>query len=303
MNTRYPICGLAWFALVALRFGIGVHFYQEGVSKLKNPKPFSAGFFTTAKGELAPVFQKFVWDADGRARFDQEATRQAWERERNAVASHYRFSEEQQKTAEETQQAFERQLEDFFAVHAEDLQTYFRGLERRSKNQADAARQGVPSLRGQSEKIESELKKERGPWLAQIDRLWEAYEKDLNGIATDQQKSRGWYHLGKPGRKSFQLDTVFFDKFIPYFDLTIGVCLMLGLFTRLTASAGAAFLATIIATQPPWVHDAAPVYYQSIEALALFFLAAVGAGRYGGLDFLVNAMRMRCCPPKTVRKS
>ena len=69
------------------------------------------------------------------------------------------------------------------------------------------------------------------------------------------------------------------------------VCLILGLFTRVVAVAAAAFLGSVIATQWPGAYDAAPVYYQSIEMLALLVLAAFGAGRYAGLDYFIS-----CCP-------
>ena len=63
------------------------------------------------------------------------------------------------------------------------------------------------------------------------------------------------------------------------------------------AVAGALFLGSVIAAQWPGSAGAAPVYYQSIEMAALLVLAAVGAGRFAGLDFFLYALRMRCCPP------
>ena len=45
----------------------------------------------------------------------------------------------------------------------------------------------------------------------------------------------------------------------------VGVCLLLGFFTRLASLAGALFLLGVIATQPPWVADAAPTINQIIE--------------------------------------
>ncbi|MCA9155434.1 MAG: hypothetical protein KDA38_11635, partial [Planctomycetales bacterium] len=86
------------------------------------------------------------------------------------------------------------------------------------------------------------------------------------------------------------------------FDLTIGLLLIVGLFTRFVAVAGAVFLGSIVLTQPPWVADAAPTYYQVNLMLALLVLAAVGAGRFAGLDFLLGALRHRCCPPKQETK-
>lgn len=81
--------------------------------------------------------------------------------------------------------------------------------------------------------------------------------------------------------------------------MTIGLCLMVGLFTRLAALAGAGFLLTaVILAQVAW-----PGYYpqlppsaghslivnkEVIEMLALIALAGTAVGRWGGLDFLVH---------------
>jgi uncharacterized membrane protein YphA (DoxX/SURF4 family) len=73
----------------------------------------------------------------------------------------------------------------------------------------------------------------------------------------------------------------------------VGVCLLLGLFTRVAAIAGALFLLSVMATQPPWVPGAmspVPYYYQLVEFAACLFLAAVGAGRWAGLDFITGSI-------------
>ena len=63
--------------------------------------------------------------------------------------------------------------------------------------------------------------------------------------------------------------------------------LVLGLFTRVAAIAGGAFLISVIASQPPFVPSASDVNYQIVLLLGLLVVAAVGAGRWGGLDFFV----------------
>ena len=72
--------------------------------------------------------------------------------------------------------------------------------------------------------------------------------------------------------------------------LGVGACLLLGFFTRLAALAGALFLLAVIATQPPWVPDAAPTIMQGIELAALLVLAGTRAGRWLGLDFFTYAL-------------
>ena len=118
------------------------------------------------------------------------------------------------------------------------------------------------------------------------------YADELNAIATEEQKSEGQLAIGKPARRLLDTETI--NVIIPYFDTIVGVLLILGLFTRLAALAGAGFLFSIVLTQWPGAPGALPVYYQAIEMLALLVLAATAAGRFAGLDFVVHSLLARC---------
>jgi uncharacterized membrane protein YphA (DoxX/SURF4 family) len=133
-----------------------------------------------------------------------------------------------------------------------------------------------------------------------VDRLWQDFENDMNAIATPEQWQRhGRLAVTKPGRAPLDSETL--DRIVPWFDLTIGGLLVMGLFTRLAALAGAAFLVSVCLSQWPLAPGAAPIYYQAVEALSLLVLAAVGAGRYLGVDYFFS-LRSVCCPPKTARQ-
>lgn len=261
----------------------------------------SEGFMKVAKGPLTPVFHWMLYDGDGLARLDQAATLQTWDQFQVRIADHYRFDEDQAKLAEKTVEQHVKTLETFYLGNEEELDTYFKGLDRRAEHRSSPERQEVTSLRDQATTIEKEQQKMLGPWLKEVQGLWVAYEGDMNAIATEEQAKRGWLSLPTPGRKL--LDTKFIDQIIPYFDLIVGVLLILGLCTRLSALAGAVFLFSIILTQWPWAPDAIPAYYQIIEMHAMLVLAAVGAGRWAGLDFFIDLLWRRCCPPKTEKKA
>ena len=47
--------------------------------------------------------------------------------------------------------------------------------------------------------------------------------------------------LPRPGRRTLDVDTVLIDRIVPWFDLIVGALLIVGLFTRLAALAGAGF--------------------------------------------------------------
>jgi uncharacterized membrane protein YphA (DoxX/SURF4 family) len=288
-------------SLVALRLMIGWHFYQEGVQKIPDPNWTTAGFFTGAKGPLADYFELLVYDVDGRERLnfvrtetgkvsvDPDRTLETWKQFRAKVEQYYGFDEEQKKAAEECFQAYERQLVWFFDLHHDEIHEYFHGLDRRQVNRLDPARRSVPSLRAQAEAIEMELSGQVARWLHQIDKLWRGYGRDLNAIATEEQQARGPVRLESPGGGMFfgLMDTRTIDKIIPLFDTVVGAMLILGLGTRLAALAGAGFLFSICLTQWPGAPGALPVYYQAIEMFGLLVLAAVAAGQFAGLDFIV----------------
>jgi uncharacterized membrane protein YphA (DoxX/SURF4 family) len=72
--------------------------------------------------------------------------------------------------------------------------------------------------------------------------------------------------------------------------ITVGICLLLGFFTRLAAMVGVLFLFGVIASQPPWLYDALPTMSQVIEFAGLLVLAGTGAGRWLGPDFFTYAL-------------
>src|SRR5438132_12763936 len=113
-RSSYCISRLAAAAIVLLRVGIGVHFLAEGWTKLENPKPFSGGFFSNAKGPLAPLYRGMVWDADGRYRLQPiDDTLAEWDAYRNRIVNHYGFDEKQQKAAADTVKRYEARLRQF----------------------------------------------------------------------------------------------------------------------------------------------------------------------------------------------
>jgi uncharacterized membrane protein YphA (DoxX/SURF4 family) len=74
--------------------------------------------------------------------------------------------------------------------------------------------------------------------------------------------------------------------------LAVGVCLILGLFSRLASFAGALFVGSIVLSQPLTsifgLSGPASTYPQLLEMLALLTLATVPVGRWCGLDFFLH---------------
>jgi hypothetical protein len=160
-TARYRIGILGVVALVALRLGIGWHFFQEGAAKVQDGKFSSVGFLSAAKGPLAPAYHDLVWDADGFFRLQEEDTVKAWEAHAAEVAEHFEFDTQQRAEAEAIVERYKGQLKTFFDVNEDDLYEYEEGLRRREEyrgwaedltpeeRNANRAWTEVPSLRGQ----------------------------------------------------------------------------------------------------------------------------------------------------------
>ncbi len=285
-------------ALVALRVAIGLHFFYQGADKLQNPKPFSAGFLGNAKGPLASYYKSMVWDADGVARLNYEDTTAYWSNYAQEVSRHYGFDDKQAKQAEQVAKDYTGRLRNYFGSRNAETEEYLNQLERRNKNAKDLSREQLTSLRAHDAKITGEWMKLKGQLLPGIDAMWKDVERDLNRLATtDQRKQSGELPIGKIGRRMVDSETV--DNVIPFFDLIIGFCLVLGLFTRPAAIMGGLFLLSVCVSQWPGAVGAAPIEFQAVEMLAMFTLAAVGAGELCGLDFFITDWLTRKRPAAT----
>ncbi|MEX2174560.1 MAG: DoxX family protein [Pirellulaceae bacterium] len=251
---------------------------------------------SNAKGPLAPSFKQMVWDADGLYRLNHKLTWAYWDNYRNRLIGHYQFSDQQRAQADEVLKIHYQRLSHLLSTNSAEINEYYQQLERRNANAAVESR-SLKSFQTQDARIAQERTQLIAPVLSTVDKVWQGLENDLNALASvEQWKRHGRLAIGKLGARP--MDSAFVDRWIPYFDIAIGACLILGLFTRPAAIAGGLFLGSVCLSQWPWAEGAAPIYYQAVEMFAMFFLAAIGAGRFAGLDFLLGGARRFCCPPK-----
>lgn len=277
--------------MVALRVGIGLHFYLEGTTKLREQKPFSGQFFGAAKGPLAPVYQGLVWDPDGRERLDPRgaATKNHWEDYGVRVANHFHFDEKQKAAADKLIKDHLKRMGTFLGSNRDEIELYFAHLDRRDKNLDDPRRPNLSAFKAHDARITAERVKDQGTLVADVDKIWKYVENDLNALATPEQMTRhGRLPIGKLGQRFGDSETM--DAIVPYFDTIIGLLLIIGLFTRVASVAGALFLLSVCASQWPG-YGGIPIYYQFVEMLALLMLAAIGAGQFYGLDYVLSGLR------------
>ncbi|MEM7476041.1 MAG: hypothetical protein AAF483_13690, partial [Planctomycetota bacterium] len=92
--ARLSIFGI--LALVALRVGVGWHFYMEGAVKVQAGSFSSEGFLSGANGPMKDQFQSLVWDSDGKLRLNQRKMNGLLDQGTKDAIKHFEFSEEQQ---------------------------------------------------------------------------------------------------------------------------------------------------------------------------------------------------------------
>lgn len=295
-------------ALVALRLSLGCHFLYEGVWKIKHPEFSAEPFLSEAKGPAAPLFYAMLWDIDGRWRLDAEEIEQklengreakllsvpyyteAWDALQARVVDKYKLDDEQRAKTEQIVAQQKKCLHAFFEDNKADIERYFSNLDdfevlKRDSNSTSAAFQ-----KERIWKRQQELRAQAKGWLRQIAEIEKTGQDAMWDVLKDDQKARGRLPV-----RWTQVDLL---NLAVTFSLTaIGLCLMLGLCTRLAALGGAAFMVMVVLTQFPWptVYPPAPpvvghallVNKDFVEMVALLVVAATAVGRWGGLDFFL----------------
>lgn len=276
--------------LVLLRVSIGWHFYSEGLDKKDAGNWSAAPFFANAKGPFAEEFRQLVWDHDGGLRLDVDNTTAILEDYRLRAAVHYSFDEKQQSLSEKKLKEAMLQFQWVLDENAADLEEFEFGRARVDKLANDEKekliRDGVSSLGGQRDTIRREWTKKGATALKQMDGVWKNFESSIQGIATVDQAAQPPLYLVKP--RTNRVDTSIIDPYVPYFDIAVGLCLLLGFFTPLAALAAAGFLGSVFLSQYPPATGPSSSMYQLIEAMACLVLAATGAGRFAGLDYFLH---------------
>lgn len=271
--------------LVLLRVTIGWHFFSEGHQKWEQGDWDAKPFFQNAQGPLANQFRQIVWDWDGSLRLDVDRTKLHFATFRDRAVKFFGFNDSQKRQAQANYSKSVEQLEWLIESNANDLEEYRLGRQRLANLEKDRRRGGVPSLAGQTETIRAELNAKIAPILRNIDTLWASYESAQNAVATSKQLA-GKKPLEMGVTRNQLIDTSVMNKYVPYFDMGVGLCLVLGLFTPIAALAAAGFLASVFLSQFPPVTGPGSSY-QLIEGMACLVLAGSAAGRLAGLDFFI----------------
>jgi uncharacterized membrane protein YphA (DoxX/SURF4 family) len=288
--------GIGISMLVLLRLTIGWHFYGEGLEKYQSGKFDAAPFFANAKGPFAEHYRALVWDWDGRLRLDRDLTLTWWDGYRDGIAAHYGFDERQSKAAKSNFENARDQYDWVLEQHKNNLEEFKFGRDRLKDLDSSTVYDGVSSLSGQRETVRKEWLQKAAPALKEIDQIWINYENAQNSVATRKQMSEHpAFRIGQP--RVARMDTSIINQIVPYFDMAVGICLLLGLFTPVAALAAAGFLGSVFLSQYPPTTGPSSSMYQLVECMACLVLAGTGAGRFAGLDFFLHLFVRRTYSP------
>jgi uncharacterized membrane protein YphA (DoxX/SURF4 family) len=184
------------------------------------------------------------------------------------------------------------QLSDYLASQSDAIADYQHELWRLDgwRNTPEAA--GVPYVQKRITTKAAETTAAATPWINQARDFEQKFIDDLRGLLTPEQKAQAItsQSLNSALVSDEQKRLQRLNLGVTILTIAVGVCLLLGFFTRLASLAGALFLLAIIATQPPWIADVAPTYNQIVEFAALLVLAGTGAGRWFGLDYITYSL-------------
>lgn len=195
----------------------------------------------------------------------------------------------------------EHHLADYLAQESLDIQAYRHELWRLENTESSPGANEIPFEQKRIAEKMADLGRTPRKWVAGVKKLQAGYLGDLRAILTPEQRDSA---LGEQVEsalvtpKEKNLERV--NLAVTALTIGVGLCLLAGFCTRIASIAGAMFLLSIMATQPPWVLGARTefFYYQLVELAAFGFLAAVGAGRWAGLDSIIHCLWSKCCGTK-----
>jgi uncharacterized membrane protein YphA (DoxX/SURF4 family) len=286
--------------LVLLRLNIGWHFFSEGVHHCADPLWTSEPVLRAAKGPLAPWYQAYLPDFHGFREWlhgEVDGTESQavqgwieeiegdWKRNQEQFAAHYGLDDKQQKRAAEVARKYQGQLRSWAGERRDELANHVHQW-RRTAVADEAPAADVPFQQDRVVQSQRSLAAEADGWLAELRSMEQEFDGALLALLNDQQRTQS-----PVARRATSIDLV--DATMKYVVLTIGVLLLVGLFTRLACVAGAAFLFSVVMMQPFWISETAPTFNQYVEMFALLTLATTQVGRWAGLDYFVHNLIAR----------
>jgi uncharacterized membrane protein YphA (DoxX/SURF4 family) len=240
------------------------------------------------KGEPAPV--EFPPSAPYRDWAEHIAD--DWRNTASAVKSIAGLADDQRQKADAALSARLEQLAGYLTSETQPIAEYRHELWRLNNWRDAPEGREVPFLDERIAMKASETAGQPAAWVDWVRGLESDFHDDLRRILTDEQRGLALTSAALDDAltdpRQTRLDAI--NVVVTCLTIGVGVCLLLGFFTRLASIVGALFLLGVILSQPPWLRDTLPTLPNMIEFASLLVLAGTGAGRWLGLDFFAYAL-------------
>lgn len=294
-------------ALALLRIVVGLHFFLEGMSHLRDPSWSSAGFRKAAVGPLSDWYRSSLpevgdWSSTlgSRDRRTPDEAAAAWQASvvqswRDLLAARSRrvpLDVAGRETAEARLRAAADDLADYVRGIADDLVEYRMQVDRLDARASQPAARDIPYERARVAALRRELSARAAAWQADAAAIGEKLVSAWDAPLASADRVRA-----AAARTPSSLWKA--DRFVSWSLVTIGGCLALGILVKFNAMGGACFLASVIAAQPFWVAGAQATYDQWVELAALLVIASMPTGGWSGLDYFLRSY----CPLARCRQA
>jgi len=301
-------------ALTFLRIVIGLHFFLEGSSHLRDPSWSSMGFRKAAVGPLSPFLKADLpetgdWkntlgkveDADpvtvaNAAESWRSSLVGQWkklgERRENVLrASGWTPLENWSDMSSTAIDAADKKLAAMLDDAQADLVSYCREVIRLQETEKSVMARDVPFMRDRVSTKQRELAGQRAGWMEEADAVGRELVSAWNELLSTEDRRRADAAI-EPTRLWKA------DRFVSWSLTTIGACLVIGLLTKFNAMGGVFFLLSVVASQPFWLPAAQNTYEQWVEIAGLLILASAPLGAWAGIDAFLMPILQKLCPMK-----
>lgn len=283
--------------LVILRTVIGWHFLYEGATKIDSHrtglKPWSSrGYLMSSTGPFADEFKSIATpDPFGLELVTPSAIKAGWVEEDGRFADHYSLDAEQARVSSASMEEAIVALDAYF----EQEETRQKVMEFRDgvrRWEELAAEDPLTHRKNEMDLLRSEMIDLRNEITAPVSEIEKRYRDHVRSLLTAEQEIEG--PVPAP------VTTLVVVDWLNMIGITtVGLFLMLGLFSRISALGAAGFLLVFYLAMPPWPGlPAAPIAEGSymivnknlVELVACLVLATVPTGKWLGLDAVVTKL-------------
>jgi len=225
----------------------------------------------------------------------------AWTDYKNSFVAQNDLSDKQKAEIDAILGQYIRSLREYAAEIETPVREYEKSYDRFLATVA-AHTNDAPHQRQRNWDGEMKYRAEADAWIAELNKMGAGMQSAFGRVISSKLGGNPSFLVTDPEKPSvpvpfFKSHMQMLDLAVTYALTAIGLCMILGLCNRLACLGAAAFLFNVVLTTFPWpgIYPPLPdiighflfVSKDFVEMVACLLLAAVPAGRWGGLDFFL----------------